>query len=260
MKKAIFYTLIFVAVQWVAMCVVQGLSLLLSGTAAAVAATTELVVALAVSNVAVLMVFLWRRWTLLSPGWLLTRPWSVLLWTAVASIGTAIPSVWLQEHLPTLPNVVEAEMREVLSHYWGYAVVGLLAPLAEEMVFRGGVLRALLGRMRPWTAIAVSALLFCLVHANPAQMPHAFVAGLLLGWMYWRTGSVVPGIVFHWVNNSLAYIVSRVYSYSDDVTLADIFGGERNALLAAGFSLLILLPALWQLHLLMRRADDSGSH
>lgn len=257
MKKAIIYTLIFMAVQWVAMGVVQGLFLLLSGTVAAADATTELVVALAVANVAVLAVFLWRRWTPLSPGWLLTRPWGVLVWTVVASLGMAIPFTWLQEHLPALPNLVEAEMRGILSNYWGYAVVGLLAPLAEEIVFRGGVLRALLGRMRPWGAVAVSALLFSLVHGNPAQMPYAFVAGLLLGWMYWRTGSVVPGVVYHWVNNSLAYIVSRVYSYSD-VTLADVFGGERNALLAAGFSLMILLPALWQLHLLMRRADSSG--
>lgn len=252
MKKAICYTLVFIAIQWVAMGVVQGLSLLLSGTAAAVDATTGLVVALAVSNVAVLAVFLWRRWTPLSPRWLLTRPWGVLVWTAVASLGMAIPFTWLQEHLPALPNWVETEMRDILSNYWGYAVIGLLAPLAEEVVFRGGVLRALLGRMRPWTAIAVSALLFSLVHGNPAQMPYAFVAGLLLGWMFWRTGSILPGVVYHWINNSMAYIIFRIYP--DDVTLADVFGGERNALLAAGFSLMILLPALWQLHLLMRRS------
>ncbi len=253
MKKAIIYTLIFIAIQWVATCVVQGLFLLLSGTAVTLDAATPLVVALAVGNIVVLAVFLWRRWALLSPSWLLTRPWGVLVWTAVASAGMAIPFIWLQEHLPALPNLVETEMRGVLSNYWGYAIIGLLAPLAEEIVFRGGVLRALLNRMRPWTAVAVSALLFSLVHGNPAQMPYAFVAGLLLGWMYWRTGSVVSGVVYHWVNNSLAYIVSRVYSYSD-VTLSDVFGGEQNALLAAGFSLLILLPALWQLHLQMRRA------
>ncbi len=254
MKKAVFYTLFFIAVQLLATGVVQGVCWLLAGTSVSLSAPHQLILTLSVSNMVVLVVFLKRRWAPLSPSWLLTRPWGVLLWTTVASFGMAIPFAWLQEHLPALPNVVEAEMHSILSDYWGYAVVCLLAPLVEEVVFRGGVLRVLLRQMRPWAAVAVSALLFCLVHGNPAQMPYAFIAGLLLGWMYWRTGSVLPGIVYHWVNNSLAYVVFRVYRYSD-VTLADVFGGERPALLAAGFSLLILLPALWQLHLLMRRAS-----
>jgi hypothetical protein len=73
--------------------------------------------------------------------------------------------------------------------------------------------------------------------------------------MYWRTGSILPGIVYHWVNNSVAFVLYRIYPDSD-IKLSDIFqGGQQHVLMAVGFSLLILLPALYQLHLWMRRAE-----
>ena len=95
---------------------------------------------------------------------------------------------------------------------------------------------------------------FALIHLNPAQMPHAFVVGLLLGWMYWRTGSIIPGVLFHVVNNTVSYIMMRLYPQVEDMSLADLFGSEAGALKAVGFSLLILLPSLYQLYLRMKRA------
>ena len=136
----------------------------------------------------------------------------------------------------------------IMKDRWGYFVVGLLAPLAEEMVFRGAILRSLLRwKQNPWVGIAISALLFAVVHMNPAQMPHAFLIGLLLGWMYWRTDSIVPGVVYHWVNNTVAYILYNIYP-DPDLTLVEMFGSEQKVLMALGFSLLIFLPSLFQLN------------
>ena len=155
--------------------------------------------------------------------------------------------------MPELPNLAEAEFDMVLKDRWGYFVVGLLAPLAEELVFRGAVLRALLRwKSNPWVGIVISALLFALIHMNPAQMPHAFLVGLLLGWMYYRTDSIVPGVVFHWVNNTVAYVLYNVYP-NPDITLLDLFGTQRTVLMALGFSLCIFLPALFQLNLRLKK-------
>ncbi len=100
--------------------------------------------------------------------------------------------------------------------------------------------------------IALSALIFAIVHLNPAQMPHAFLIGLLLGWLYMRTGSIVPGVAYHWANNTAAYVLFHVYH--NPQSLQDIVGqGMRPALMALLFSLCILLPALFQLHQRMRR-------
>ena len=204
-----------------------------------------------------IVIFLWTRYAEVSPTWLRTRPWTVLSWSVIAALGALIPSAWIQEQMPELPNFAEQEFGTIMGTPWGYLVIGLLAPLSEEIVLRGAILKELLKseKLSTWTAIAISALFFALVHMNPAQMPHAFIIGLLLGWMYYRTGSILPGVAYHWANNSVAYVMYALYP-DPDMKLIDIFkGSEQHVYMALGFSLLILLPALYQLHLWMRRAE-----
>ena len=259
MKNSIIYVLVFLGLQAAVSLAVGGVWRLVTGSADVT--TAMMITTTIVFSLLAIAVFLLARWALVSPTWLRSRQWLVLAWCVVAAMGTVIPSTWLQELMPQLPNIVEEQMTSILSSRWGYLTIALLAPLAEEVVFRGAVLRSLLGwdggkAMRPWTAIAVSALLFAISHLNPAQMPHAFLAGLLLGWMYWRTGSILPGMAYHWANNSAAYVIYAFYP-SDDIHLIDIFhGSQQHVLMAVGFSMLILLPAIYQLHLWMRRAGE----
>ena len=124
-------------------------------------------------------------------------------------------------------------------------------------MFRGAILRALLqGTSRHWVAIVMSALLFALIHMNPAQMPHAFCLGLLLGWMYYRTRSIIPGIMVHWVNNTVAYALYNIIPNANDMRIIDLYNGDYvRVALSVGFSLLILVPAIFQLHQRMKKAD-----
>lgn len=247
MKNALIYTVIFGAIQVIVSFIVQGIWTLVMGKDTVMNAT-GMIITMAVFSILTMAVFLLAKWSVVSRHWVRTRPWFVLFWCVLAALGAIIPSVWLQEHMPELPNVVEGEFDMIMKDRWGYFVVGLLAPLAEEMVFRGAVLRSLLQwKSNPWIGIVVSALLFAMIHMNPAQMPHAFLIGLLLGWMYWRTDSIVPGVVYHWVNNTVAYILYNIYP-DPDLTLVEMFGSEQKVLMALGFSLLIFLPSLFQLN------------
>ena len=247
MKNALIYAVIFGAIQVVVSFIVQGIWTLVMGKDTVMNAT-GLIITMAVFSILTMAVFLLAKWSVVSRHWVRTRPWFVLFWCVVAALGAIVPSVWLQEHMPELPNVVEGEFDMIMKDRWGYFVVGLLAPLAEEMVFRGAILRSLLRwKQNPWVGIAISALLFAVIHMNPAQMPHAFLIGLLLGWMYWRTDSIVPGVVYHWVNNTVAYILYNIYP-DPDLTLVEMFGSEQKVLMALGFSLLIFLPSLFQLN------------
>ena len=119
------------------------------------------------------------------------------------------------------------------------------------MIFRGAILRTLLSVMKgkTWLPIVISAFLFALIHMNPAQMPYAFVVGIFLGWIYSRTGSIVPGVLCHWVNNTVAYLMIRLMPHQmADVRMTDLFGGDHRRMgLAIIFSFFILLPALYQL-------------
>lgn len=211
-----------------------------------------------VSSLLTIILFAWRKWFPLTKTYLQTRPWTTLLWVVVLSLGTIIPSEWMQEQLGMeMPEELERLMTQLLSSPAGYMAVGILVPLAEEIVFRGAILRTLL-RLLPgnwhWGAIIISALIFGAVHGNMVQFVHATLLGLLLGWMYWRTDSIVPGVVLHWVNNSVAYVICRLMPGMTDVELIDLFkGNERSVILAVVFSLLIFLPALYQLNLRLKK-------
>ena len=252
MKKAIIYTLVFLVIQLMAGAVMQTVWTLVKGPGAQLDATGTILMMVLLSLLT-LAWFLFKKWTVVSPHWIRTRPWFVLLWCVLAALGAIIPSTWLQEMMPELPNIVEEEFDMILRNRYGYLVVGLLAPFAEEVVFRGAVLRALLQwNKRPWVGIAISALFFSAAHMNPAQIPHTFLIGLLLGWLYYRTDSIIPGVVYHWVNNTVAYVLYNLYP-SSDLTLTDLFGSQQRVLMAVGFSLCILIPSLIQLNYRMRK-------
>lgn len=251
MKKALVYTLVFLGIQMLAGGLATLACELVMGKGAADVMT--LVVTSATAGIVTIVVFLATKWTVVSRHWMQTRPWFVLFWCVLAALGVLIPSSWLQEQMPDLPNLAEQSFDMILQNRWGYFVVGLLAPLAEEMVFRGAVLKALLQwKENPWVGIVISAVLFALIHMNPAQMPHAFLIGLLLGWMYYRTDSIVPGVVYHWVNNTVAYVLYNFYP-DPNMTLLDLFGSQRTVLMALFFSLCIFLPALYQLNLRLKK-------
>lgn len=255
MKKAILDVITFLGIQAIVSLIVPMVWGVVTGSSDVT--TGMLITTTVIFSLLTIVVFIWAGWTKVSPTWLRTGPWMVLIWSVIAALGLVIPSIWLQEQMPELPNLVEQEFDMILKDRWGYLAISLLAPLAEEIVFRGAALRSLLAsRLSPLAAILISALLFAVAHLNPAQMPHAFLVGLLLGWMYWRTGSILPGMVYHWANNSSAYIFYAFYP-NPDIKLIDVFkGSELHVYMALGFSLLILLPALYQLHLRMRHADE----
>lgn len=252
MKRALFYTLMFVGIQLLGGGLVALAFQLLKNEDAGTSATGLIVTTAAVSIVTI-VVFLAARWTVVSRHWVQTRPWFVLFWCVLAALGVLIPSSWLQEQMPVLPNFAEETFDLIMKDRLGYFIVGLLAPLSEELVFRGAVLKALLQwKQNPWVGIVISAVLFALIHMNPVQMPHAFLVGLLLGWMYYRTDSIVPGVVYHWVNNTVAYVMYNLYP-DPDMTLLELFGSQRSVLMALVFSLCIFLPALYQLNLRLRK-------
>ena len=308
--SAIAYVLMFLAIQAVASTIVTFVYALIKGDLQAGLPVEGTLITMLLFSVVTIAVFILLKWYVpshfLRPSGskrpedrrsLLTSNLSqlgVLAWCAIAALGVLAPSLFLQElFTPVWPEWVQQIVDEanqqlalIMNTRGGYFVIALLAPITEEVVFRGAVLGRLLG-VRPTStpqllnsstpqlpnsptpqllnsstpsqkllAIVVSALLFALAHLNPAQMPHAFLIGLLLGWLFMRTGSILPGIIFHRANNTAAYFMYHLYP-DPDATLSDIFGGSTtHVLLAVLFSLCIFLPALYQLHL---RTKSSSS-
>lgn len=264
---AVLYIIIFAVMQFVCVAAAglivgkSGISIpAASGMSAATMATS---IGLAAASLLTIGLFVWRSWSPFSRSYLRSKPWVVLFWVALLSIGTILPSEWLLERMqvwiPSLP-VNDGQLDslvKIMETPLGYVIVGILAPVCEEMVFRGAVLRRLLTVFSPknhWWAIVASALLFAVMHFDVLQGTHAFIIGLLLGWMYYRSGSIVPGILFHWINNTVAFVMIKLMPQMADGKLIDLFHGD-DKLMASGLlcSLCVLIPSLLQVAVRMRR-------
>ncbi len=79
----------------------------------------------------------------------------------------------------------------------------LVAPVCEEIAFRGYLQSTLLCRRTPAAAIAGSTLLFALIHLDPVRFPALLVLGAIFGWLAWRSGSLWPAIAAHAANNGV---------------------------------------------------------
>jgi sodium transport system permease protein len=89
-------------------------------------------------------------------------------------------------------------------------LVALLPAVAEEVTFRGVVLAGLRRSGSRWIAVVGSALVFGLFHINPYHVVAAFAVGLLLGWVALESGSLLPGVLIHLVNNGAQVLLDRV--------------------------------------------------
>lgn len=258
---AVAYVVVFLCIQTLVQTIVLAGEMLLLDKEEAQLDSVGLMITMVTFTLLTIALFAWQKWAPLSRQFIQSRPWDILFWSFIASLGAIIPSVYLQEMLPEWSDSIQQYieqtaqlMFEVMNMKGGYAIICLLAPVAEEMVFRGAVLRKLL-EWEPehrWLMITLSALLFALAHLNPAQLLHPFLIGLLLGWLYERTRSILPGIIYHWSNNTVAYLLARIYQ-DPDVTITQLFGSQSHVLMAVGFSLLIFLPALYQLNVRMKQ-------
>lgn len=96
----------------------------------------------------------------------------------------------------------------------------IVAPVTEELLFRGIILRGLLNRHRPAVAVGLTSLLFALVHLNPWQFISAFWLGVAFGWFYLRTGSINICILGHAVSNGLFVFFTSVSTDIPGLTTA----------------------------------------
>lgn len=142
-----------------------------------------------------------------------------------------------------LPNTMEETFLAMSRNPLGILSITLLGPVLEELLFRGAIQGDLQRQMSPWKAIIVSSLLFGVVHMNPAQIPFAFLLGMLFGWLYYRTGSLLPGIVGHVLNNSVATV--NMYLHGD-ATIEEQMSSDLVMWLWALVALVaFVMAALW---------------
>ena len=136
-----------------------------------------------------IVAFLWKRWAVVGLG----------------RITRSVPD-----------DMTEQDFENMTGGVIGFIDTGFMAPVAEDLLCRGAILGALLRLMprRPWVAIVVQAVIFGLIHMNPVQTVFGTFYGILLGWLCWRTASVLPGIFIHILNNASALLLPESFDNS----------------------------------------------
>ena len=138
---------------------------------------------------------------------LIIIPIITFLWAAHNLL--EIPSALLDKYLPA-PAWFWEMFNKIFEGDFGwlgaFMKVAVVAPIVEELIFRGLILNGLRRNYKAVTAVFMSALLFALFHLNPWQFPATFVLGLLLGWIMLRTNNILLAIIGHSINNFLVLL------------------------------------------------------
>lgn len=102
----------------------------------------------------------------------------------------------------------------------GAFTISVLAPVLEEVMFRGAIQGYMMRRFRrPWLAIVVAGLVFGIFHMNPVQVVYASLLGIIFGWIYYRTRSLLSVIVGHVLNNTIATITMLFFADTSEAEL-----------------------------------------
>lgn len=143
-------------------------------------------------------------------------------------------------------------------HWAGITAVVVIAPVAEELFFRGFVLRGFLSRYSIRKAALVSAALFAAVHLNPWQAILAFPIGIFSAWLYLRTGSIGPCILSHAIVNGthLPLLIAIDLSGGD---LDQVMLDEGDPWSSALFLLSGIALTVWGTRLLVRAFRSSSA-
>ncbi len=167
-------------------------------------------------------------------------------WTAVSAL-----SQWIN---PAPKEVLEQMRRMLIDGRGLLATLGLVAftpAVCEEALFRGPILRGLRSQLSPAASVLLTGLLFGIFHLDATRVLPASILGALLSLIALQSGSIMPAMLAHFLNNSILVILS--YTRMDE-RLEAVGGGWSVALIGASVGLTLF--GLW---LLRRRPRENES-
>ena len=137
--------------------------------------------------------------------------WRYAVFGALGTLVLSVTVSWIGPEPEGMKQVMElAQNRgKLLSSLFAFA---LLAPMVEELVFRGLLYGWIEGRWGSTVALVVSSLTFAAAHYEPAHILLVLPLGFLFGWLRRRTNSLMPSMVSHIVNNGFAVLSAAFLS------------------------------------------------
>lgn len=168
----------------------------------------------------------------------------IALGVGVAQFGALLLRIAPELASENLQELVRLSRFTSLGGFLVYVLAVSVGPgVSEELAFRGLILAGFRSRYAPKAAVTLSALLFALMHLDPLHGLLTFPAGLWLGWLVVRTGSLYPAVAAHAFNNFWSTLEAAYRQADPDVTPLDVMMGLYPwpvVLLAGGVLLLAI--------------------
>ena len=177
----------------------------------------------------------------------------VCIVTVAILIGITFPIV-SQIPMPDFLRKILLDQGDKTGVYSFIAVV-IAAPILEELIFRGIILKGFLKSYSPLKSILISSLLFGLIHLNPWQFIGASILGIFSGWIYYKTNKLTLCILIHLTNNLLAFIggyfnpkTTNINSTLSEVKLTELYGGTKSMIIILIGAIIIMLSSIFILN------------
>lgn len=137
---------------------------------------------------------------------------SVLLSISVIILFDALERI-INKIVPTPDYIIDLgkimQPDSAMGFIFLFLAVVIMAPIGEEMVFRGFLQKFLEEYWKDITrAILISSLIFAMIHFNPYWTIQIYLLGIILGFLSWKTKSIIPSIILHSLNNGIAFILT----------------------------------------------------
>lgn len=170
--------------------------------------------------------------------------WHLILLVALLTFSAAFLSEALNSCLPDMPDYLKEALIAATGGNFllNFLCVALMAPILEEFLCRGLVLRGIVKNGgSPSVAIIVSALFFALIHGNIWQAIPAFLLGGLFGYVYYKTNCLWLSVIMHFTNNFTSLVISRIEGIAEDATWMSVMPQGCYWVLFAFFAIALVL-------------------
>lgn len=130
--------------------------------------------------------------------------------------------------------------------FWAVLTVIVMAPVLEELLCRGIILESVRAKFGVVAALFLSALFFAVLHGNLALAFNAFVLGLILGFIYIETNSILSVIILHALNNGVAFLLIMVGL--NEMTLRSVINNQTFYTIVYVVSLLLFIGSGYMIY------------
>ncbi len=148
--------------------------------------------------------------------------WGLILMLAVSVVIEPVVNLFPKEWYDLVGD-------QLTNGGWAMFTAVVMAPVCEEIFFRGILQKNMVRKWGPVGGIAFASAIFGLIHGIPQQIVAGFCLGIVIGWVYWRTGSLVAAMVLHAINNALGVFLTLFESEEiADRTIRQVIGNDTG--------------------------------